>query len=153
MRWSRQNVNPMLVLRNAVCNRQWKETWETAVAHRQALRTHQRQAQNQQRLERACWFLVVWGVRVYRLAHPPVAAATSPTAEVLAKNPTRRSLSGYSWHKPFLRRPPSTFVATAEVCVKKDTVGEVFKRQEQQSEKYGFYTEELPPANPISVPH
>ena len=119
MRWGRQNVNPMLVLRNAVCNRQWKETWETAVAHRQALRTHQRQAQSQQRLERACWFLVVWGVRVYRLSHPPVAAATSPTAEALAKNPTRRSSSGYSWHKPFLRRPPSTTVATEEVCAKK----------------------------------
>ena len=26
----RQNVNPMLVLRNAVCNRQWHETWATS---------------------------------------------------------------------------------------------------------------------------
>ena len=34
-----------------------------------------------------------------------------------------------------------------------DTVGEVFKRQEQQSEKCGFCTAELPPANPVSVPH
>jgi hypothetical protein len=76
----------MLVLRNAVCNRQWKETWETAVAHRQALRTHQRQAQSQQRLERACWFLVVWGVRVYRLSHPPVAAACNGYLRHLPKN-------------------------------------------------------------------
>ncbi|HEY6411079.1 MAG TPA: ISKra4 family transposase, partial [Ktedonobacteraceae bacterium] len=42
MRWGRQNVNPMLVLRNAVCNRQWHETWATSLAHRQALRTSQR---------------------------------------------------------------------------------------------------------------
>ena len=119
MRWRRQNVNPMLVLRNAVCNRQWKQTWATAVAQRQALRTHHRQAKSQQRLDRAFWFLVVWGVRVYRLSHPPVAAATKAPAEAIAKNPTRRSSSGYSWHKPFLRRPPSTTVATEEVCAKK----------------------------------
>jgi len=119
MRWRRQNVNPMLVLRNAVCNREWKQSWATAVAHRQALRTTRRQAKSQQRLERALWFLVVWGVRVRRLSHPPVAAASTPTAEALEKPPPRRSGSGYSWRKPFLRRPPSTPVATAEVCAKK----------------------------------
>jgi hypothetical protein len=34
-----------------------------------------------------------------------------------------------------------------------DTVGEVFKQQEQQSEKFGFYGEGLPPANPVSELH
>src|SRR3989440_7388468 len=83
MRWRRQNVNPMLVLRNAVCNREWNETWATAVAHRQALRTTRRQAKSQQRLDRAFWFLVVWGGRVHRLSNPPVAAASPPTAGAL----------------------------------------------------------------------
>ncbi len=119
MRWGRQNVNPMLVLRNAVCNRQWKQTWATSVAHRQALRTQRWQAKSQQRLDRAFWFLVIWGTRVSRLSHPGVAAATAPTAEALAKHPTARPGSGYSWRKPFLRRPPSTPVATEEVCAKK----------------------------------
>jgi len=50
MRWGRQNVNPMLVLRNAVCNRRWHETWAAAMTQRQALRTSQRQADSQQRL-------------------------------------------------------------------------------------------------------
>jgi hypothetical protein len=118
MRWRRQNVNLMLVLRNAVCNRQWKQTWATAVAQRQALRTHHRQAKSQQRLDRAFWFLVVWGVRLYRLSHPPVAATKAP-AEAIAKNPTRQSSSGYSWHKPFLRRPPSIPVGIDEICAKK----------------------------------
>ena len=104
MRWGRQNVNPMLVLRNAVCNREWKQTWETAVTHRQALRTN-RQAQSRQRLERACWFLVVWSVRVHRLSHPSAAPATT-TAQAIEKHPTARPGSGYSWRKPFLRRPP-----------------------------------------------
>jgi hypothetical protein len=114
----RHNVNPMLVLRNAVCNRQWKHTWETALAHRQGLRTQCRQAQSQQRLENACWFLAVWGVRVYRLSHPSAAAPTL-TTQTFQKHPTARPGSGYSWHKPFLRRLPSTPRATVEVGAKK----------------------------------
>src|SRR5947209_16805594 len=39
MRWERHNVNPMLVLRNAVCNRRWQETWQAARAHQAALGT------------------------------------------------------------------------------------------------------------------
>jgi hypothetical protein len=56
---------------------------------------------------------------VYRLSHPSVAAATAPTAEALEKHPIARSGSGYSWRKPFLRRPPSTTGATEEICAKK----------------------------------
>ena len=119
MRWCRHNVNPMLVLRNAVCNREWKPTWEASRTHRQALRTQRRQAKSHQRLESACWFLVVWGVRVHRLSHPSGAPATAPTAQAIAKQPTARPGSGYSWRKPFLRRPPSTADATAELCAKK----------------------------------
>src|SRR5258708_10441729 len=111
----RQNVNPMLVLRNAVCNRRWNETWTAARAQRQVLRRSRRQAKSQQRLDSAFWFLVVWGVRVYRLSHPPVAAAISPTAEARQKQPTAHSGSHYSWHKPFLTRPPATPVPPAEV--------------------------------------
>src|SRR5712691_2004069 len=47
MRWGRQNVNPLLVLRNAVCNREWKQTWEASRAYRQTLRSQHRQAQSQ----------------------------------------------------------------------------------------------------------
>jgi hypothetical protein len=119
MRWCRHNVNPILVLRNAVCNREWKQTWEASRTHRQALRTQRRQAKSHQRLERACWFLVIWGVRVHRLSHPSAAAPPTTTAEVLQKQPTARPGSGYSWRKPFLRRPPSTAGATAELCAKK----------------------------------
>ncbi len=119
MRWGRQNVNPMLVLRNAVCNRQWNETWRTAVAHRQALRTSRRQADSQQQLAQAFWFLVFWGARVDRLAHPPVHAATSPAAPALAEQPARRPGAGYSWRKPFLRRPPATPAVPEEACAKK----------------------------------
>jgi hypothetical protein len=119
MRWGRHNVNPMLVLRNAVCNREWKQSWQASLAHRQTLRTKLRQAKSQQRLERAVQFLVIWGVRVYRLSHPSAAAAPTTTAHIHQKPPTARPGSGYSWRKPFLRRPPSSFGATAELGAKK----------------------------------
>ena len=44
-------------------------------AHRLALRTKLRQAKSHQRREPACWFLVVWGVRLPRLSHPSGAPA------------------------------------------------------------------------------
>ena len=121
MRWGRQNVNPMLVLRNAVCNRQWHETWATSVVQRRALRSTRRQECSQQRLALAFWTFVFWGAREYRLSHPPVQAATSPTtAEASsAEHPTRRPSSGYSCRKPFLRRPPASSVGSGEACAKK----------------------------------
>jgi len=119
MRWARQNVNPVLVLRNAVCNREWKQTWQTSVAQRQALRTQRRLAQSQQRLERAVWFLVFWGAQMQRLSHPSGGAAPTTTAQAIKKQPMGRPSTGYSWRKPFLRRPPATPGATAELCAKK----------------------------------
>jgi hypothetical protein len=119
MRWRWQNVNPMLMLRNTVCNREWKQTWEASLAHRQALRTQRRQAKSHQRLESALRFLIVWGVRVSRLSHPSGAAVPTTTAQACQKQPTARPGSGYSWRKPFLRRPPSAIGATEELCAKK----------------------------------
>jgi hypothetical protein len=45
MRWERTNVNPMLALRNGVCNERWPETWHTASQQRReglVQRRHQR---------------------------------------------------------------------------------------------------------------
>ena len=119
MRWERHNVNPMLVLRNAVCNRRWQETWQTSRAELRTLRTSQREADSHQRLTSACWTLAFWGVRVYRVSHPAVPAAPSPSAVVREEPPVRRLGSGYSWRKPFLRRPPSTLAGLEEVSAKK----------------------------------
>jgi len=63
--------------------------------------------------------LVFWRVRMYRLSHPPVHVATSPTAGALEEQPACRLGARYSWRKPFLRRPPSTLVRTGEACAKK----------------------------------
>ncbi len=33
MHWERHNVNPMFVLRNAVCNGRWDKTWQASTMH------------------------------------------------------------------------------------------------------------------------
>jgi hypothetical protein len=50
MRWERTNVNPMLALRNGVCNERWQEMWHTARGQRRdrlVQRRHQRRVQRQ----------------------------------------------------------------------------------------------------------
>jgi hypothetical protein len=119
MRWQRQNVNPMLVLRNAVCNGRWKQTWVSSRAQRQGRRTQQRQAESQQRLNHACWFLASWAMRLKRLSAPSVVTASTATAQPLQKQPAARVGSGYSWRQPFLRRPLSTPTGSPGTCAKK----------------------------------
>src|SRR5207302_9708851 len=53
MRWERHNVNPMLALRNAVCNRRWQETWQATRRQRQQSRQPQRGQRSQARSEQA----------------------------------------------------------------------------------------------------
>lgn len=117
MRWQGRNVNPMLVLRNAVCNRRWQETWTSARAQRLAQRHQQRRQRSQQRLVQACWTVVYWA-RVQQ-AHASAQATVQPTASVDPKPRAARLGAGYSWRQPFLRRPPSARPAVGGGCAKK----------------------------------
>ena len=119
MRWERANVNPMLVLRNAVCNHEWQQAWTAARSQQHTHTIEQRQASSQQRLTTACWTLVGVTVKLHRLSHASAAVPTAPTALALTTPSPARAGSGYSWRKPFLRRPPSPPGATAEGSAKK----------------------------------
>ena len=90
--WERAHVNPLLVLRNAVCNGRWSETWQASVQERQRARRQHRQERTNRRLRLACWRVLVPVLRLQRLS-----ASSSPT------RPPR-----YSWRQPFLRRPPAS---------------------------------------------
>jgi hypothetical protein len=118
MRWQDQNVNPMLVLRNAVCNRCWKQTWTTARAQRQALGTKLRRERSQQRLVRTCWILVYCS-RVQQRAQTLVQATAEPRVSVGREPRAARVGAGYSWRQPFLRRPPSATAGRGAVSAKK----------------------------------
>src|SRR5439155_20780951 len=49
MRWERHNVNPMLALRNAICNRRCTETWQASRRQRQQSRKQKRGHRTQAR--------------------------------------------------------------------------------------------------------
>ena len=51
MHWERKNVNPMLALRNAICNDRWREMWQRAVLHHRKLQALQRSARVEQRAQ------------------------------------------------------------------------------------------------------
>jgi hypothetical protein len=119
MRWERHNVNPMLVLRNAVCNGRWTQMWASSQAQRQGRRLQQRQAESLQRLNRACWLFAYWTMRLKRWSAPSVITASTATAQPLQQQPAARGGSGYSWRQPFLRRPASSTRVTNQVPAKK----------------------------------
>jgi hypothetical protein len=119
MHWQRHNVNPMLVLRNAVGNRRWQETWSASWTRRRALRATQRHERSQHRLTRACWTLAAVTVRLQRMARPPAPALTATATSAPGQKPTSRLGSGYSWRQPFLRRPPSSPAVSGGLCAKK----------------------------------
>ena len=52
MRWGRQNINPMLGLRNIACNDRWEEAWPQLVNHKlEAARERHRQRQELKSLD------------------------------------------------------------------------------------------------------
>lgn len=75
MRWERCHVNPLLALRNAVCNERWAEAWQEVVTERQ----HQQQGQRQQRAA-ARWqrVAVSWLRLLLQFCPPPPTPAPKP---------------------------------------------------------------------------
>jgi endogenous inhibitor of DNA gyrase (YacG/DUF329 family) len=48
MHWDRNHVNPLLALRNAVCNDRWREMWQKALKHSHQQRAFHRSARTEQ---------------------------------------------------------------------------------------------------------
>lgn len=95
MHWQRKNVNPMLTLRNAVCNNRWKEMWQKAVRQYRKLRAHSRSVRAEQRAQA----LVAAGTATSAESPPQSAAdasqiappVTSPMPEAPPSNSARVS--------------------------------------------------------------
>jgi hypothetical protein len=51
MRWAEQHVNPLLALRNNICNDRWTEGWQAAVTYRRQQRWQARRLKRQQPVE------------------------------------------------------------------------------------------------------
>jgi hypothetical protein len=107
MRWERKNVNPMLALRNGVCNDRWQETWDTASQQRRdlsVLRRHDRAAQRQQAKQEA---LKQDLVEPFSPALPPPAPLLPPEPPAMIAGTSRPS-EHHPW-KRGLACAPRTF--------------------------------------------
>ena len=80
MHWAREHVNPMLALRNAVCNDRWDEAWTQISTYRQQQRRERRQARQTQKaaVEKAA--PSDDQAPPTALPTPQLSAATSPSA-------------------------------------------------------------------------
>jgi hypothetical protein len=87
MHWARASVNPMLSLRNAVCNDRWDEAWQQSAAHIQQ------------------FGLVRRAVQAKRVAAPegatPVAAQVVVVATEAAPDPAvgRKKNANHPWRR------------------------------------------------------
>src|SRR6266849_3654868 len=105
MRWERHNVNPMLLLRNAVCNRRWQETWQATRRQRQQSRQQQRGQRSQARSEQALKRLLMLWLWCTPSAPRPVAQPAPGSVSSLAatKAPTsrgpRRPAANHPWRR------------------------------------------------------
>ncbi len=111
MRWAREHVNPMLALRNAVCNDRWAEVWRQIEGEQRRQVAVQRRARRQQRGTATRPSTPVPEVPAEPLAQP----AGRPEAErppVLARVPqgtpaeaqSRRPAADHPWRRAWSRR-------------------------------------------------
>ena len=91
MHWQRKNVNPMLALRNAVCNGRWREMWQKALRQHRKLQALQRSAHAEQRAQ----------------AHLACGHTTSTTS---AESPPQSAPQAQAEAPPIASPPPASVV-------------------------------------------
>ncbi len=74
MRWAEDHVNPMLALRNAVCNDRWQEAWMERGGYLQQQKRTRRQVHAQQRLARQACQVLATLTLLGAFAAPPAAS-------------------------------------------------------------------------------
>ena len=77
MHWERKNVNPMLALRNAVCNDRWKEMWQKAVLQQ---RKQQAEIRSERVEQRAQALLVAASGQPFASQSPPSSQEESSSS-------------------------------------------------------------------------
>jgi hypothetical protein len=117
MRWERHNVNRMLALRNAVCNRRWNETWQATRRQRQQSRQQRRDQRTQARAEQALKrLLTLWlccrpsTARPVGEPAPQLASSAAATAAAPPRGP-RRPAANHPWRRPLVGQPKEAVLA------------------------------------------
>ena len=110
MHWERQNVNPMLALRNGVCNERWTEIWQTGQRHLGEQQQQHRALRAKLRRERALALSDPLLLTSPPLPPQPPTQPTQPPTPSMASSPPApaATLPGScrpSAHHPWKRGP------------------------------------------------
>ncbi len=111
MHWERDTVNPMLVLRNAVCNDRWDETWKATTRQRQ----HSRQTLRDERTYARCDPALARFLKLLLWCRPPTPRpALEPVPRPVKQPPSapaegapgpRRPAANHPWRRAIVTRP------------------------------------------------
>jgi hypothetical protein len=113
MHWQREHVNALLLLRNAVCNDRWSQTWHERLQQQRQIRQHARVQRTQRRLERATCRLLRLLLPLWVALSPPRAPALppppnpsrAPDPTPVSRVPPGRTEAQYRWgRRPVSRR-------------------------------------------------
>jgi hypothetical protein len=114
MHWKRENVNPMLILRNTVCNERWEETWQIRMKHQQQSQKREREEHIQTRLAQAEARLLLLLLRCSSPKPRPMEQATPPAVSQTTAAPTpvtvgpRRPAATHPWRRACVAKPNNT---------------------------------------------
>ncbi len=98
MRWAETNVDPMLALRNLICNDRWTEGWTQIVAYRQQQQREKYQQQHDPTLHTPA---PASPEKPTEPISPPLLTKSTKPAKPTLKKPYRPS-ADHPWRKPFL---------------------------------------------------
>jgi hypothetical protein len=110
MHWQRPNVNPMLALRNAVCNGRWKEMWQKAYRQYRKLQALQRLARAEQRVQALLAVVNTTSLEsspqsaTVSESLPPLAAISAEVSSVPSPAPVPEEASRPNSYRPSSRR-------------------------------------------------
>jgi hypothetical protein len=103
MRWAEAHVNPLLALRNAVCNDRWEESWRVIEQEQRRQKVGVRQARQQHR---------GGGCSLEELAPPPVPVPRV-ASEPLCKSADPEAKPVHPWRRPWSVRRQRELASTA----------------------------------------
>src|SRR5579883_1773840 len=104
MHWQESHVNPLLTLRNAVCNDRWQETWQQITTEKQRQQLLRRQERATTRWQQRVGLLLLWLLRLRPAV--PKAVASSPALKSKATLPgSSRPSASHPWKRTLACRP------------------------------------------------
>jgi hypothetical protein len=99
MRWAEQHLNPMLALRNLICNDRWPEGWHKIVTYRQ----RQRREQLMEKCRATVYSATLIPEQTMVLPTPSSPHTAPKPRKPTLKKPYKPA-ANHPWRKPFLQQ-------------------------------------------------